>query len=105
MPKAEATWRENYNFAGQDSGRDWRENLEESKEMIVVAGGDHAESEDDTGGSPDIETELPSEEICEGAEDEGSQDEADHGEGVEVRHFHGIITNPVVFCDCGIFEL
>ena len=58
--------------------------------MIVVAGGDHAESEDDAGGSPDVETELPSEEICEGAEDEGSQDEADHGECVEVSHHHGL---------------
>ena len=71
-------------------GQDWRENLEESKEMIVVAGGDHAESEDDAGGSPDVETELPSEEICEGAEDESSQDEAHNGESVEVSNHHGL---------------
>ena len=56
--------------------------------MIIEAGGNHAESEDDTGGSPDIEAQLPTEEIREGAEDESSEDEADHGESVEVRHHH-----------------
>ena len=67
-----------------------RENLEESEEMIVVAGGDHAEDEDDARRRRDVEAELPTEEVGEGAEDESSQDEADHGEGVEVRHHHGL---------------
>ena len=55
-----------------------------------MAGGDHAEGEHDAAGGPDVEAELPTKEICEGAEDESSQDEADHGESVEVGHHHGL---------------
>ena len=73
-------------------------NLEESEEMIVVTDGNHAESEHDASRRPDIEAELPPEEICERAEDESSQDEPDHGESIEVSNHHGLQCCSITFC-------
>ena len=81
------------------------EYLEEGEEVIVVTGGDHAEREDDAGGGADVETQLPSEEVRHGAEDEGPEDEPHHGQGVQVGHHHRFIADPVILGDRRVFEL
>ena len=56
--------------------------------MVVVTGGDHAEGEHDAGGTADVEAQLPSKEICHGAEDEGAENETHDGQCVQVGHHH-----------------
>ena len=55
-----------------------RSNLEESEEMEVVAGGEHAQGEQDHHRAPDVKTQLPPAEVRHGAEYESAENYSDH---------------------------
>ena len=61
--------------------------------MKVEVSGHHAEREHDHSGWPDIETQLPSEEIGDRAKYECPQNEPDNSEGKQVRHIISLKEN------------
>ena len=65
-------------------------NLEEWEEVDVEVSGNHAQREHDHRRRAHVEAHLAPEEVCDRAEDEGAEDEADHGEGEQVRDVVGL---------------
>ena len=58
--------------------------------MDVEVGWHHAQREHDHRRRAHVEAHLASEEVRDRAEDEGAEDEADHGEGEQVRDVVGL---------------